>query len=269
MPMAFPPFAGATRQLVLANIFAYFGLAVLGFIQPRAANWLASNLILEPYRVLHGQVWQPLTYSFVNVGLLNVVFALLALWFTGSMLEQVFGARWLMELYFAAVVGGAVIASALVFVPHLGLHPMEVAAGAWGGVIGMMVAIAVFFGDQEFLLMFVVRMKAKYMVALIILVEVAMLLHDMDAFGAVVQLAGGLSAFLFVKLAPRRGIAVGLSESYFGVRNGYYRWKRRRAAKKFTVYMRKQNRDVHFDDDGRYIDPEDDPKDSSGKPWVN
>ena len=35
---------------------------------------------------------------------------------------------------------------------------------------------------------------------------------------------------------------------------------RRRAARKFEVYMRKQNREVKFDAEGRYIEPEDPPR---------
>ena len=57
-------------------------------------------------------------------------------------------------------------------------------------------------------------------------------------------------------------------------RDSYYRWKRRRAARKFEVYMRKYDRKVYFDEHGNYIDP-DSPQarerdDSDGKtPWVN
>ena len=39
------------------------------------------------------------------------------------------------------------------------------------------------------------------------------------------------------------------------MKNSYYRSKRRRAAKKFEVYMRKHDRDVHFDEHGNYIPP--------------
>ena len=46
------------------------------------------------------------------------------------------------------------------------------------------------------------------------------------------------------------------SESWFGLRNSYYRAKRRRAAKKFTVYMKKQGKDVNLDPSGRYVDPD-------------
>ena len=68
---------------------------------------------------------------------------------------------------------------------------------------------------------------------------------------------------------PRRGYAfsLSLSERFYGLRNEFYRAKRRRAAKKFEVYMRKQNRDVHFDKNGRYVEPED--RDPNDKRWMN
>jgi hypothetical protein len=42
------------------------------------------------------------------------------------------------------------------------------------------------------------------------------------------------------------------------MRNFYYRWRRRRAARKFEVYMRSQGRTVRFDSKGRQIDDQDD-----------
>jgi len=269
--MTFPPFAGATRKIVLANVFVFFGFALLGWVSPGAAGLLISHLVLEPLAVLRGEVWQLVSYSFVNQGLLNVALGMLTLWFMGALLEGVYGARWVTELYFASVIGGAAIAAALSFTHLLGLHPMTATAGAWSGIFGVMVAIGVLFGEQEFLLMFIVRIKAKYMVAIYILIATAILLKQADGFGALLQLSGALCGFLYVKMAPRRGVAFGLSERYFGLRNGYYRWKRRRAAKKFTVYMRKQNREVHFDGEGRYVDPDEalQGKDPNDKRWMN
>jgi hypothetical protein len=150
------------------------------------------------------------------------------------------------------------------------MRPDVAAVGAWAGIFGLLVAIGMLFGEQEFLLWFVLRIKAKYMVTIYILIAVAILLKDRNAFSALLQLSGALSGFLYVKFAPRRGLGFGFSERYFAVRNNYYRWKRRRAARKFEVYMRKQNREVHFDKDGRYVDPDDlrrrNPKDKS---WMN
>jgi hypothetical protein len=65
-------------------------------------------------------------------------------------------------------------------------------------------------------------------------------------------------------LAPRRGVSFALSERWFALRNGYYRWKRRRAARKFEVYMRSQGRTVRFDGNGKLID---DDKHDDKKRW--
>jgi len=87
-----------------------------------------------------------------------------------------------------------------------------------------------------------------------------------NKFQALVALSGGLATYLYVRYAPRRGFGFSLSERYFALRNEFYRARRRQAAKKFEVYMRKQNRDVHFDKDGKYVDPDRDPND---KRWMN
>jgi hypothetical protein len=81
------------------------------------------------------------------------------------------------------------------------------------------------------------------------------------------HLSGALCGYVFIKYVPRRGIASGFTERLYALRNDYYRSKRRRAARKFEVYMRAQNREVHFDNDGRYIEPE--KRDSNDKKWMN
>ncbi len=267
--LSLPPFAGATRRIILANVAAFFALAVLSWASPSLEGFLLRHLILEPLAVGRGEVWQLFTYAFVQEGILPILFGMLTLWFTGSLLEGARGSRWLAELYITSVIGGAAIATAVSFTRVLHFRPDVGAIGAWGGIFGLLVAIAMLFGDQEFLLWFVLRIKAKYMVAIYILIAVAILLKQSDSFGALLQLSGALCGFLFVRFAPNRGIALGFSERYFGLRNQYYRWKRRRAARKFEVYMRKQDREVHFDKDGRYVDPDEMRKNPDDKRWMN
>ena len=267
--LSLPAFQGTTRKLILLNVATFFGLLLLRWLAPQLEAILFSHILLEPLAVAHGEVWQLVTYSFVEQGILGILFGMLTLWFTGSLLEPSFGGRWLGELYLSSVIGGALIAAAISFTHIFGLRPDVVATGAWAGIFGLLVAIAMIFGDQEFLLWFVLRIKAKYMVAIYILIAIAMLLKQADSFGALLQLSGALFGALYVKFAPRRGIAFGFSERFFGIRNNYYRWKRRRAARKFEVYMRKQNREVHFDKDGRYVDPDELRKNPNDKRWMN
>jgi len=269
LTMTFPPFAGMVRKLILANVAAFFGLLLLHWVSPGVSEFLLAHLLLEPLAVARGELWQLVSYSFLNSGILDMLFGMLTLWFTGSLLEGVFGSKWLAELFFTSVIGGAVLASAISFTHIFGLTPVTAATGAWSGIFGMLVAIAMRFGDQEFLLWFLLRIKAKYMVAIYILIAVAILLKGGNAFGALLQLSGALCGFFYVQFAPRRGLAFGFTERYFGVRNEYYRWKRRRAARKFEVYMGKQGREVHFDKDGRYIDPDQARKNPNDRSWMN
>ena len=268
--LSLPQFTGTTRRLVLANVGVFFALGLLHWIAPGLEGLVLRLLVLQPMMVAHGAVWQLGTYAFVNEGILGILFGMLTLWFTGSMLEGAMGSRWVAELYGVSVVGAAVLAAAISSTGVFGLGPDAFAIGAWAGIFGLLMAIAMKFGDQEFLLWFVLRIKAKYMVAIYILIAVAVLLKGGDRFGALLQLSGALCGYMFVRFAPRRGLAGGVSEGYFGVRNEFYRWKRRRAARKFEVYMRRQNREVHFDKDGRYVEPNEPVgRDPNDKRWMN
>ncbi len=266
--MTFPPFSGATRRLVLWNLGIFFALAVTGLLAGRLTDLLVAHLLLQPIALLRGELWQLVTYAFLNFGILNTAFALLTLWFIGSMLESARGSRWLYELYFTSLIGGALIASALSFTRVLHLSPLLATGGPYAAIFGLLIAIAMLFGEQEFLLFFFIRIKAKYMVAIYILIDLAILLKSADNFQALVHLSGALAGFLYLRLVPRRGLASGVSERFYALRNEYYRAKRRRAARKFEVYMGKQGRKVQFDKDGRYVDP-DAKRDPTDKRWMN
>ena len=258
--LALPPFGGATRRLVLLNVVAFLAVALLQWFVPALLRVLLAHLILGPAAVLRGEIWQLATYSIIEPSLLGIFFGMLTLWFAGSLLEGSFGSRWVAELYVASVVGGAVLACALSFTRVFALRPDLPAAGAWAGIFGLLIAIAMRFGDQEFTLWFVLRLKAKYMVAIYLLLALGTLLKQGDAFTALLELMGALAGFFYVRFAPRRGLAGGMTERWYGLQNDYTKMKRRRAARKFEVYMRKQNREVRFDDEGRYVEPEDPPR---------
>lgn|SRR6187402_2782134 len=268
--MTLPPFGGAVRRIVLAYVVAFFGLALLHFALPQRGSLIEGALSLIPMAVVHGWVWQLVTYTFVGGGILNTAFALLTLWFTGSSLEGMRGPQWVAELFYVSVIGGGVVATILAMLHVFGLRPDVPAWGAWSAVFGMLVAFAILFAEQEIVFFFVLRMKAKYLVLIYVLIEIAMLIRGEDRLAAAVQLSAGLCGYLYVRFAPRRGLSYAVTERYFGVRNSYFRWKRRRAAKKFEVYMRKQDRVVHFDSEGRYIAPEDESGSKrSDKKWMN
>ena len=108
---------------------------------------------------------------------------------------------------------------------------------------------------------------------ILIVVTLAFAMSGGGNVAYVAHLGGLLFGWLYVRRGPKPALVnVGFSERYYGMRNSYYRWKRRRAAKKFEVYMRQHDRQVHFDEHGNYIPPEDEAKKGNGggkSGWVN
>ncbi|KAA6460244.1 rhomboid family intramembrane serine protease [Acidobacteria bacterium AB60] len=258
MQLGLPEFRGATRRLVLVNLIAYFGLLV--FDLAHLAGPIVRYLAFIPELFLHGYLWQPLTYSFIHTGMLGTLFELLSLWFLVSFLEAYRGASWVTSLYAVSVLGTA-ISGAVIYdlFDKLG-HPMEqsVLTGCMGGIFGLLVAIGVLYGDTEFLMFFLISVKARYLAAIYALIAFASLFGQNRLY-AFAQLGGAVAGLLYIRFAPRQGFGFAASEWMYGLRNGYYRWKRRRAGRKFEVYMRKQGRDIRLDSRGRPM--QDDPND--------
>lgn len=261
-PFSFPDFSGATRRLILANLCAYFGLALVQLALPADAGSLVALLTFLPSGFLHGALWQPLTYSFIHFGIIGTLFELMSLWFLAGFLESLNSSAWVTGLYAASVLGTAAAALALYAVGStLGLAIIELPLyGCIGGIFGLLVAIGVLYGEMEFLLFFTIGIKAKYMAAVYALIAMAMLFGQ-ERMYAFAQLGGAVAGLLYLRLAPRRGVRFSLSEQWYRLRNSYYRWKRRKAARKFQVYMRSQGSTSRFDARDRHQD--DDPDDRS------
>jgi len=267
--LSFPSFSGVTSQLVLANVAVFFVLLVMDYAAPHVAMIIVSYFALTPAMLLHGWLWQLATYSFLNSGVLHVAFNMLTLWFIGAFLESSKGSRWLLEIYFLCAIGGGLIGSALSFTGIFHSSPLSTTNSADGALFGLLAAFAALFGDLEmYMFPLPVAIKAKYLVIVYMLIEVALLLSGGPPLAYFVILSGAAIGFFFARRAPRRGMSMAFSEGLFSMRNNYYRWKRRQAARKFEVYMRKQNRDVRFDSEGRYIDP-DEKRDPNDRRWMN
>jgi len=260
--LSFPSFRGATQRLVLANLAAFFALVLLKATNGNAFQSLFDHATFWPQGFLHGWLWQPLTYSLVQVGLLSTLLSLLSLWFLAGFLENFHSSSWVMTLYVVSVLGTA--AAALVIYGcswAFGFSLQQIPLyGSFGGAFGLLAAIGILYGDTQFMLFpLPIGIKARYLAIIYALVAIAMSFGEQKLY-AFAQLGGALAGFLYVRMAPRRGVTFALSEQWYGMRNRYYRWKRRRAARKFEVYMRSQGRTVKFDGNGRQIDEDQDDK---------
>jgi len=277
LTLSFPPFTRAVKWLILLNAAVFFGITVLKAVTGNAGDWAEFILALIPDRVLHGWIWQLITYSFLHQGILHIAFNMLGLWWFGAPLEMDWGKNKFLEFYFFCVAGAALTTIAVSYTGVGGITPQTATEGASGGVLGILAAFGMLYGDREILLYFLLPIKARYFVIGVAFIEVISAIQSArpghgQGVAYVAHVGGLLFGFLYVKYVPRRGIGFVSSERYFSLRNSYYRWRRKRAAKKFEVYMRQHDRDVHFDEHGNYIPPEDQGRKGNGggkSGWVN
>lgn len=264
---ALPEFSGTTRRLVLWNLAAFFVFLLASAARVQFLTAIFNRAALRPEMFLAGAFWQPFTYSLVHPGVLGTALELISIWFLCGFLQSLHTERWLMWLYIISVLGSAVTAILLFAIGLATGYPPPIVSiyGCMGGIFGLLVAIGVLHGETQFQLMFVLGVKAKYMAIIYALLAIASAFGEYRLY-AFAELGGGLAALLYIRLAPRRGFGFVLSESWYGLRNRYYRWKRRRAASKFQVYMKKQGRTVRFDGQGRPLD-EDRDEHNDRKRW--
>lgn len=269
--LALPPFSGVIRRLILIALAAFFAEVLIGRLAQDSVVRLLSHVYLFPVEALHGKVWEFLTYPFAFEGVLSSLFAMISLWLFGSLLEGEFGSRWIVEYLVATTLGGGVLAALIAATGVTGLDPRLPVGSLWPAVMAIMLAFGWFHGEDD-INNIIFILKAKYLVAIYLVVFLALVLVGNDRVGALTAVCAAGSGYLFLKFAPRRGLSYAASESLFGLRNSYYRAKRRRAAKKFTVYMKKQGKDVNLDPSGRYVDPDGNPREPhnpNDKRWMN
>ena len=186
------------------------------------------------------------------------------------------GQQKILGIFLFGIVGAGLGTVALAYTvgPIIHLSPLTPTLGASGGVYAIFMATAMLFGDQEvYMFPFPVAIRLKYLVGILAFIALVGSLGGGGNTANVAHLSGLLFGYIYVKFVPRRGLVFALSETTYGITNRYHRWKRRRAGKKFQVYMRKHNQDPadYFDEYGNFRPPDEKDKKNGGSKggWVN
>ena len=223
------------RNLVLACVGVFLIQTLLGLFNPSAYRVMIREFGLVPLAVTHGlRLWQPVTYIFLHGGLWHILLNMLFLWMFGVDLERAWGTQRFYTYFFLTGVGAAVINIVVktILDPH-GYGTSAVATiGASGAIYGILLANAVMFPDRKiWLIPFPVTIPMKIYVIGAGAIEFFLTLGSGagDNVSHVTHLGGMLVGYLYL----RRG------SWFFRARNSVSDWQRRRARRKFEVYMRK------------------------------
>jgi membrane associated rhomboid family serine protease len=140
----------ATQAIIGANVVVFL-------LQMSMGDWATVWFALWPLNASAAfgpdvgfQPWQLVTYSFLHGGFAHIFFNMFAVYMFGSTLEQLFGTRYYVTLYFVSVVTAGVaqlVVSAIMGSPYPTL-------GASGGVFGLLLAFGMYFPRRTVMLIF-------------------------------------------------------------------------------------------------------------------
>jgi membrane associated rhomboid family serine protease len=268
--MSLPPFRGAVRQIIIASIAIYVVILLLMSFAPAAGSTLLALGTLDPARIRQGWLWQFITYAFMYTDPIDFVLSLVGVYFLGSAVQERVGRASFYGLFFSSI---ALSGIAGFFLSLSGVIARGPAFGSGAAANAILMVFYLFNRDAPLMLFPIpIQIPVKWIVLGIAGIETAYLLLSHFALFYCVSLLGLGAGYVWHAAFFSRGLTLRISERFYATRNEYYRWRRRRAARKFEVYMRKHDRDVHFDEHGNYVPPDDDPNKGNGgskSGWVN
>jgi membrane associated rhomboid family serine protease len=118
-----------------------------------------------PSKAVFGlMAWQFLTYMFLHGSFLHILFNMLMLWMFGMRLELRLGSREFLSFYLTCGAGAALVH----FLASFALGETQIPMiGASGAVYGILLASAMFWGEQVVYIYGIFPMKTKYMVLIL------------------------------------------------------------------------------------------------------
>lgn len=269
----FPRFKGAVRQIVLLSAGIWIFLILLSAFDKQLVVSFLSFTWLYPPDVLQGRVWQFVTYGFVHYSPGQILTTVISVFFIGSSVEEITGKRAFYELYLTSLIGAGVLGLLLSLTGHIAGGP---ALGAGPAANAILMVFYLFYrGASIYLFPFPFQIPVKWVVIGIGVIETAYWVLGGYPLLLTASLLGFGMGYLWHKFMWRRaGAGNIIGDRIFAIRNSYHRWKRRRAGRKFQVYMRKHQHDPkqYFDEYGNFRPPDDSEKKnggSKGSGWVN
>lgn len=186
----------ALRILLIANVVLFLiDYATEGRY---LRNWLA----LDPDRTINNfEVWRLATYLFVhdlNPPFLHILINMLLLWMFGTSLVETMGERKFWWFYICTGVFSGLCS--LVFYT-VTANPTTV-IGASGALFGLMFAFAKFFPTQQFLILFLFPVQARYAVLIFGAIELISIMSK-DGIAHIAHLGGAVFAWLYFKFEDR------------------------------------------------------------------
>jgi membrane associated rhomboid family serine protease len=202
------------KQLLLINVGVFLIQTLLESIQFGGyPGWYFLNryFALNPLvgidpsgQSYNFQLWQVISYQFMHGGFSHIFFNMFMLWMFGNEIENIMGSKKFLFFYLLSGIGAAVFQ--LLLGPVLS-NQLAFTIGASGAVYGVMIAFALFFPDRQIYVYFLFPVKAKYLIAFLVLIEF-MSVGDMSLVAHLAHIGGAITGFIFIMLDKKNNFNI-------------------------------------------------------------
>lgn len=219
--MHVPPLTKINKSIIIA----YVGLFILTSLLKASGINLYAYLSLSAAGLMSGYVFQIVTYPFIDVGLMTVVFNALIIWFIGSELEAKWGTHFYLKFLALTTYASGVVFAVAGFAmgDMMSIVPLS---GLTGTNLALLIAYGLIYSERTMLFMLLFPMKAKYFCLLLAAIEMFMALSSSAFNGAWAHLISMGVAFVYLKKLSYQAQGLGLSDIMAQRRNAKAKQRR-------------------------------------------
>ncbi len=226
-------YGGMTTRLLLINLGVFVAIMLFRLLLfivnggqvPDVFYTITEGLSLaNTWKLILFRPWTLITHMFLHLGLFHILINMLYLYWFGRVLENLLGDRKVLNTYILSGLAGGLlyfIFSGLLY------EGVTYAMGASAAVMGIAVAAATMAPDHEFQLILIGRVKLKFLVLALVLLDLIMIPAMSNSGGHIAHLGGALMGFVYIKLL------------YQGIDLGDINFKPHMKRPKFDVYVNK------------------------------
>jgi membrane associated rhomboid family serine protease len=192
----FPP---VIKSLLIANAAVFLLYSFVGsFTMDGVPLRLALDYYLGLMPIGHGfYPWQLITYQFMHASFMHLLFNMVfGLWMFGMEVENTWGSKKFLTFYLLCGVAAGI--SQLILAPIIEpSQTLSPTVGASGAVFGVLIAFGMMFPDRYIFIYFLLPIKAKYFVMILIALGV-LSVGGNDNVANLAHLGGALAGYLYM-----------------------------------------------------------------------
>lgn len=194
-------------RIIIVNVAVFLGINILKIVLrlfnewqiPEVYNTILHYLCIsaDPWLVLF-RPWTLITNMFLHEGLMHILFNMLFLYWFGRIVGDLIGDRKILPLYLmGGLAGGLAFFVSANLIGYGGGGPLF-ALGASGAVMAVVLAAGVLAPEYVMRLILIGDVRLKYIVAVLVILDLVSLGNDMNTGGHFAHLGGAAFGWFFV-----------------------------------------------------------------------